>query len=245
MSTRTGGQAKVGSWTAVDRLAALRLCPLFAGWPEARLAEVAAIARIEQYRRGAEIFVRDPERREAFVIVSGEVEVSRGSAAGKKFVLSLQGPHEILAIVRLLAEPPIHYVYSAYEDSVLLHLPCDALVAILDAEPILWRDIALLMCARHGDSLRQLNNQKLGSLEQRMAATLADLSRIHGIAGAEGIELALRLPQEQLGAMLGVTRQSINKLLRGFEDRGMIAVDYNRITIRNPAALDEIAAADS
>ena len=238
------GKANAGPWAVADRLAALRLCPLFAGWPEARLAEVAAIARIEQYRRGAEIFARNPEKREAFVIVSGEVEVSRGSAAGKKFVLSVQGPSEILAIVRLLAEPPIHYVYTAYEDSVLLHLPCDGLAAILDADPILWRDIALLMCARHGDSLRQLNNQKLGSLDQRMAAMLADLARIHGIAGGQGIELGLRLPQEQLGAMLGVTRQSVNKLLRGFEEAGLIAIDYNRITIRDPAALDAIVAHD-
>lgn len=240
MVTATNAKA----WSAADRLGVLRLCPLFAGWPEAQLADLAAIARAEHYPRGAEIFARDPERREAFVIASGEIEVSRGSMAGKKFVLSVQGPHEILAIVRLLAEPPIHYVYSAYEDSVLLHLPCDALAAILDGEPILWRDIALLMCARHGDSLRQLNIQKLGSLEQRMAATLADLSRIHGVAHETGTELTLRLPQEQLGAMLGVTRQSVNKLLRGFEDSGLIAVDYNRITIRDPAALDGIAARD-
>ena len=44
--------------------------------------------------------------------------------------------------------------------------------------------------------------------------------------------------------MLGVTRQSINKLLRGFEEAGMIAVDYNRITICDPAALDAVAAQD-
>ena len=41
--------------------------------------------------------------------------------------------------------------------------------------------------------------------------------------------------------MLGVTRQSVNKLLRGFEEAGLIAIDYNRITIRDPAALDAIA----
>ncbi|WP_428679785.1 Crp/Fnr family transcriptional regulator [Sphingopyxis sp.] len=229
-------------WSHGEREDALRCCPLFANWPAAQLADLAGIARAEYYPRGAEIYAHDPEKREAFVIASGGVEVSRGSAAGKKFVLSVQGPHEILAIVRLLAAPPIHYVYAAYEDSVLLHLPCDALAAILDAEPILWRDVAMLMCARHGDSLRQLNDQKLGSLEQRMAAMLVDLARIHGVAGAAGIELGLRLPQEQLGAMLGVTRQSVNKLLRGLEEAGLIAVDYNRITIRDPAMLDTLAA---
>ncbi|MBN8846023.1 MAG: Crp/Fnr family transcriptional regulator [Sphingomonadales bacterium] len=230
------------AWSRDERLAVLRRCPLFAPWPEARLADLAAIARVEHYPRGTEIYAHEPERREAFVIASGEVEVSRGSAAGKKFVLGINGPCEILAIVRLLEAPPIHYDYRAYEDSVLLHLPTRDLTAILDADPILWRDIALLMCARHGDSLRLLNDHNLGSLDQRMAVTLADLARIHGIAGENGTELGLRLPQEQLGAMLGVTRQSVNKLLRGFEDAGLIAVDYNRITIRNPAALDLIAA---
>lgn len=231
-----------GAWSQGERQEVLRRCPLFAGWPGAPLADLAAIARAEQYPRGAEIYAHDPEKREAFVIASGGIEVSRGSASGKKFVLSVQGPPEILAIVRLLAAPPIHYVYSAYEDSVLLHLPCNGLTAILDAHPILWRDVALLMCARHGDSLRQLNDQKLGSLDQRMAATLADLARLHGVIGAAGTELGLRLPQEQLGAMLGVTRQSVNKLLRGFEEAGVIAIDYNRITIRDSAALDRIAA---
>lgn len=230
------------AWSLGERQDVLRRCPLFAAWPEARLADLATIARVEYYPRGTEIYANDPERREAFVIASGEIEISRGSEAGKKFVLGINGPSEILAIVRLLDAPPIHYDYRAYEDSLLLHLPCNSLTAILDAEPILWRDVALLMCARHGDSLRQLNDQKLGSLEQRMAGTLADLARIHGIAGEPGIELGLRLPQEQIGAMLGVTRQSANKLLRALEEAGVIAIDYNRITIRDPAALDAIAA---
>lgn len=232
---------KAHPWSQGEREAALRRCPLFARWSDARIAELAAIARAEFYPRGAEIFAHDPERREAFVIASGEVEVSRGSAAGKKFVLGINGAPQILAIVRLLADPPIRYDYRAYEDSVLLHLPADGLAAILDAEPILWRGVALLMCTRHGDSLRLLGDHNLGSLDQRMAATLVDLARIHGIAGGQAIELGLRLPQEQLGAMLGVTRQSVNKLLRGFEAARLIAIDYNRITICDPAALDAIA----
>ena len=157
-------------------------------------------------------------------------------------MLSLSGPFEVLALVRLLDNPPIRFAYRAHMDTTLVHLPVAGLRAILDADPILWRDVALLMCARHGDSLLQLNDQTLGSLEQRMAATLVDLARIHGAASEGGIELGLRLPQEQLGAMLGVTRQSVNRLLRSFEEAGLIAVDYNRITIRNAVALDDIVA---
>ncbi len=239
------GQAKQGErrWSCEERLEMLRSCQLFAAWPAARLADLAAIARAGHYPRGTEIYPRDPRRREAFVVVAGGIEISRVSAAGKKFVLGLAGPRDVVGLVRLLDRQPIHFAYRAHADSILLHLPADALIAILDAEPALWRDIALFMCARQGDSLRLLNDQQLGSLEQRMAATLVGLARIHGIAGEDGTELGLRLPQEQLGAMLGVTRQSVNRLLRGFEEAGLIATDYNRITIRDPLALDAIAAA--
>lgn len=241
MSTQPGVKNDRRDWSPTERLEVLRRCPLFAAWPEARLAEVAAMARAIFHPRGAEIFASDPGRRELFVIAIGGIEVSRGSAEGKKFVHSVNGPPEVLAMVRLLARPPIHYVYRAYTDSVLLHLSAERLIAILDADPILWRDVALLMCARQSDSLRLLSGRQLGSLEQQMAATLAELARIHGVAGGRGIELGLRLPQEQLGAMLGITRQSVNKLLRGFEAEGLIAVDYNRITIVDPARLDDMA----
>lgn len=230
-------------WGSIgDRLAVLRSCPPFAEWGEAPLRELAGIARVEHHARGTEIFARDPKRREAFVIAAGEIEISRVSRAGRKYVLSVSSAPNVLALVRLLDTQPIHFTYRAYSDAILLHLPAAHLIAILDAEPILWRCIALFMCARQGDSLRLLNDQQLGSLEQRMAATIVDLARIHGIEGEEGTEVGLRLPQEQLGAMLGVTRQSVNKLLRGFEDAGLVATDYNRLTIRNHAALDRIAA---
>lgn len=242
MTTEAKTVGGKGGWNGDARLAVLRLCPPFADWDDGALARLAAIARVEHHARGAEIFARDPERREAFVIAHGEIEISRVSASGRKYVLSVSGAHSVLALVRLLDRQPIHFTYRAYSDTTLLHLPTARLIAILDARPMLWRSIALFMCARQGDSLRLLNDQQLGSLEQRMAATIVDLARIHGIEGKEGTEVGLRLPQEQLGAMLGITRQSVNKLLRGFEEAGLIATDYNRLTIRDHAALDRIAA---
>ncbi len=224
-------------WLLDDKIAALRLCPLFAGWNAAQLASLATLARAEHYQRGAAIFSRDPERREAFVVATGGVEISRASASGRKFVLSFSGPHDVVGLVRLLPQPPIHYDYRACMDSVLLHLPLEELMAMLDAEPALWRDVALLMCARQGESLRQINDRQLGSLEQRMAAVLLDLAQAHGVGNEQGVDLGLRLSQEQLAAMLGVARQSANRLLRRFEQQGLIAIEYSRITIRDHAGL--------
>lgn len=241
MSTRSEAKGSHDTWGQEGRLQALRLCPLFRGWPEARLIEVASIARAQFYARGTDIGARTRTSRDVIVVARGGVEICSGSPDGKRFVLGLARAPEVLALVLLFSKVRLPYEFRAYADSVLLHLECGALTAILDAEPILWRDVALLLCTRHGDSLRLLHDQTLGSLEQRMAATLAQLGRIHGIAADGGTEVGLRLPQEQLGAMLGVTRQSVNRVLRDMERARVIAIDYNRITIRDGAALDAIA----
>jgi CRP/FNR family cyclic AMP-dependent transcriptional regulator len=75
-----------------------------------------------------------------------------------------------------------------------------------------------------------------------MAAALVELAGMHGLIEDGYVELGLRLPQEQLGAMLGVTRQSVNRVLRALERRDTIRTDYNRITIRDFSALCDVAA---
>ncbi len=227
-----------------ERLRTLRRCRIFDLWPPSRLAEAAAIARIQCHARGAQVFAHELRRREVLVIASGRIELSRGTAAGKRYVRTVAGAGEALGWIRLLTRVPLHYEYRAYDDSVLLHLPCDPLIGILDSEPALWRDVALLMCERHGEIARLLNDQALGTLEQRMAATLAEMANAQGFrdrSEKERVEWELRISQESLGAMLGVTRQSVNEVLRSFERLGIVSKAYNRVTIRDIRVLRDFA----
>ena len=228
-------------WSVGDRVSALRRCSLFSQWPPVQIEKVAAIARVEHYPRGAAVFRDDPDKREVLVVASGGLEISRGSVTGKKFVLAVIGPHTILSLVRLLPGPEFYHDYVALDGCSLLHLPADELIAILNAEPLLWRDVALLMCARQGDSLRQMGNQQLGSLEQRVAGMLGELASVNRVDRAGGTELDLQLSQDKLAAMLGASRQRVNLILRNFRQAGLIATSYNRITIFDLRALDLIA----
>ena len=76
---------------------------------------------------------------------------------------------------------------------------------------------------------------------QRIAATLASLGRLHGVREEEGSTLRLRLSQDDLGAMLGVSRQSVSKELRVLEKAGVVGADYSRITIHDVNALNALA----
>jgi CRP-like cAMP-binding protein len=203
-------------------------------------------ARLERYGRRTQVLAHDRHRRELLVVVSGCLEISSMSSHGRKYVNALLGPGQVAPLVRLLEDVPLPYDYHAHEDSVIVHLPCDAVIAVLDAEPVLWRDVAKLGLQRQRLSIVLLQNQMLNSIHGRVAATL--MSLVHFYSGQsqptpEGDGLPLvRLSQNDLAAMLGLSRQTINKELGRLVDEGAIDMRYKRIRIVDARRLARIAA---
>ena len=203
-------------------------------------------ARMERYSRRTQVLAHDRHRRELLVVVSGCLEISSMSAHGRKYVNALLGPGQVAPLVRLLEDVPLPYDYHAHEDSVIIHLPSDAVIAVLDAEPVLWRDVAKLGLQRQRLSIVLLQNQMLNSIHGRVAATLMSLVHFYGGQGPGTVEDAdgplVRLSQNDLAAMLGLSRQTINKELGRLVEEGAIDMRYKRIRIVDAERLARIAA---
>jgi CRP-like cAMP-binding protein len=201
---------------------------------------------MERYSRRTQVLAHDRHRRELLVVVSGCLEISSMSAHGRKYVNALLGPGQVAPLVRLLEDVPLPYDYHAHEDSVIIHLPSDAVIAVLDAEPVLWRDVAKLGLQRQRLSIVLLQNQMLNSIHGRVAATLMSLIHFYGGQGPGTAEDAdgplVRLSQNDLAAMLGLSRQTINKELGRLVEEGAIDMRYKRIRIVDAERLARIAA---
>jgi CRP-like cAMP-binding protein len=216
---------------------------LFSKWPERALDRVAGIARLERYERRTQALEQDGNQRELLVVVSGCLEVSRVNSGGTKFVLGLLGAGVVVGLVRLLDDLHMPYSYHAHEDTTLIHLPCDPLRGILDEDPVLWRDVALLALARQRDSIVSIQQRALAGRRQSIAHALVELSAWYGRSLGNTPEIRLRVSQNDLASMLGVSRQTMNKELRELAALGLIGGDYGQIVVRELAALRELAAA--
>lgn len=140
--------------------------------------------------------------------------------------------------VRLIEDTSLEYGYTAQAGAVVVCLPCAALLAVLDATPLLWRDIARAGLLRQRDSVAQLQAQALGSLRQRVAATLMSLARDTGTPLRDGQHLPMKLSQADLATMLGVSRQTLNKTLRQLAEEGIASLSYRRVTFLDAAGLE-------
>jgi CRP/FNR family transcriptional regulator, cyclic AMP receptor protein len=79
---------------------------------------------------------------------------------------------------------------------------------------------------------------------QLLAGELLRLADRHGRRTKDGILIDLRLSQEDLAVMIGVGRQTINRLLKSLEQDNIATIRYASITIRNVGALERLRASE-
>lgn len=220
---------------------ALRNCRAFANASPERIDLIARACTLRHYSRGTQILTGEGADRQVLLAVSGLMEVSQTSAAGKRFVMNLVGPGELAGLIRLFDDPPVTYGYIARERSAVVHLPCVALIDVLDIDLMQWRAMAEFALERKVLALTTVLDQAvIGPAEHRIAATIRRLSRNFGIQAENGTQIRLRLSQDDLADMLCVSRQTVNKELQRLEKEGVIRCAYNSVTIIDAAALQRI-----
>jgi len=221
------------------RLAYRILCSadLFAGWPPGPLQRLAGEASVGRYARGRHLSPANPRVREVVFVGTGFIDVSFTTRQGRAFLLGIFGPGHVLGILRLLPGEAAAYHYRVREDSVVVRLPSERLLAVLEGDPALWASVARMALAQYRVAMHTIISRRVGDISARVAGVLDNLATLHGEEGPGGIHLAVRVSQEDLAAMLSTTRQTVNKELHLLALAGVIDVSYAAWVIRDLAAL--------
>lgn len=216
--------------------------PFFGGLDPAALERLAASMRARRFRRGEVIFhIGDPGDA-LFVIVSGDVKISLPSETGDEAILATLRPGDVFGELALLDGAPRSASATALGPTETVVLPRDRFRELLAAEAG-FRDALLASIA---GELRRLTHhvEELHFLDitGRLAARLVRLAEEGGTAMPDGaIQLRANLTQADLAAMVGCTRQSVNKLLGQFTDDGLVRLERDGIVVTDLAGLSATA----
>lgn len=214
----------------------LRQSTLFAGVGREALADVARQLRRRRFRRNEVVFHQGDPGDALHVVTSGAVKVVLPSAEGEEAIIATLRPGDFFGELSLLDGAPRSATVVALEPSETMALPRTVFHELLDGDPAL-RD-ALLAGLAH--ELRRLTShvEELHFLD--LAGRLAmRLSRLARDADPVSKEVRLDWPytQSDLANMIGGTRQSVNKLLSGLVDDGLVVIERDTLIIRDVDAL--------
>ncbi len=211
---------------------ALGAVVLFADLDEADLETLVASVETRRYRRGEAVFRQGDPGDALYVVLSGRVKIASPSEGGVEAILATLRPGEFFGALALLDGAPRSATATAVDATETLVLPRETFRRLVNDVPSI-RDHVFIGLAQE---LRRLTHhvEELHFLDiaGRLAARLARLADEQGDPGPGGeVRLDAPITQGELAAMVGSTRQSVNKLLGWFVDDGLIRLERDAIVI--------------
>ncbi|PZQ60279.1 MAG: Crp/Fnr family transcriptional regulator [Phenylobacterium zucineum] len=204
--------------------------PWFSALPPARRQALLERARVSHAPVGARVYgVGDPPDG-LWSVSEGEVRLVSYPAVGVESVAMILGPGAWFGELSVIDGGPRPHDAVVSKAARLLHVPLAAFEQVAEVHPLVYRDLGMLIGARQRSALAFMGHSIAQPISVRLARTLAGAARASG-----GAQVQVR--QEDLAAMIGVSRQTINKELKALERAGAVTLAYGRIVIRDAARL--------
>ena len=202
-----------------------------------RFDQIATARR--KVARGASLYHAGDGFESLYAVRSGAFKTVGVSRRGDEKITGFHLPGELLGL-EAISSGRHDYSAVALEDSEVCVLPFAPLEKMAQTMPALQHQLLRLIS---GDISRDHGLMLLlGSMtaEQRLAAFLLSLSRRHQRLGFSAQRFVLRMTREEIGNYLGLTLETVSRLLSRFQRAGLIAVHQRDVEIRDAARLKEL-----
>ena len=210
-------------------------CPLFSVLGAGALERVAVAARPVSLARNQVLFDEDDAAADVYVVVSGRVGIlKRGAESGRESLVALMEPGDVFGEMGLFDGGGRSGRARALEASELLEVPYPALRVAFEANPeALWAVLALL-AGRIRATDESLADAMLLDVPGRTAKRLVEMA-----GPADGFVPALT--QEELAAMVGASRERVNKAMAALVSLGWLEQSGRRYRVVDRRSLEQRA----
>jgi CRP/FNR family cyclic AMP-dependent transcriptional regulator len=113
----------------------------------------------------------------------------------------------------------------------------------LAANPEVTNRLFSVLCQRLRQTSEHLEDTLFLEAPSRLARGLLRLAEAFGKPTPNGLRVDIKLSQQQIGSLVGISRESINKHLGEWSQAGYVSVQSGIVTIHDRGALEGITAA--
>jgi CRP/FNR family transcriptional regulator, cyclic AMP receptor protein len=215
----------------------LKRCPLFERLtPDEHVRlERASLART--FRKQQIVYFPHEPGESVLVMARGRVKIKAMSPDGRETIFAFMEPGEIFGELAILDGEPRNEYAEAVEESLVLALPREELLWLMQRRS----DVALHVTKLIGFRLRRVENRLKNllfrSTRERAISLLVELVDSHGRLAGDRWEIHMRLSHQELASLIGSTRETMTATLGQLQREGLIEIFRRRITVLKPDKL--------
>jgi len=160
-------------------------------------------------------------------VISGVIKVNNVTQSGKSTTLIGLAPGAWFGEGSILKEETRLYDAIAIQDSDIAFLPKSTFLWLLDRSIYFNRYLINQLNKRLGQFIGAMENERLLNVDERVARSLATMFN----AWYPKQTMMIKISQEEVGQLAGLSRQRVNSSLKALEENGLISLSYGEIHI--------------
>ena len=222
----------------------VRSHPIFRDLGDHEIEQLLQVSHERKLVSHEPLFLKGDSSGFLFFVKSGKIQISTSSVDGKEVILDVLKQGDCFGEIGLFDGQPRTADAIAYDASVVLMLPKEAVLRIVESNTGTAKQVIQFLCDRIrwvSDTVEDLAFLKV---EERLAKRIIHLCHKHGKNIGDQIVIDFPVSQEHLANMAGMTRERANLVLNKWKNDGLIITKRNEIRILDIDALFEIFCRD-
>ena len=211
----------------------LRKVPLFSELTDGQLQQIVSVIREHHYKKNVTIFHIDDPGNALFILKNGLVKITIEDQSGREIILRMLYPTDFFGEMALLDGMPRSATVTAQEPTDALILYRDHLLEIIEKSPQILLNMTAVLSRRLRKVNELIRSLAFYDVYGKVARVLLNLAAEKGRSTEEGTVIDLRLTQQELAELAGMSRETMTRTLRDFQQAGCVRIDSGIITILN------------
>jgi CRP-like cAMP-binding protein len=210
---------------------------LFEGIPGEDVRAVLALARRSTYRRGEVVFHRHDPADAVHLVVKGRFDVRITTTFGDAVALAIRGPGDTFGELAVVTGAERTATVTALEAGETLVLRGTELRRLAREHHSIDEVLVRWLAEQVAFLSERLVESYTVDAETRVARRVLELARVYGTSPPVTIPLI----QEDLAALAGASRATVNRVLREAEAKGLVETGRGRTVLLDPDGLARLA----
>jgi CRP-like cAMP-binding protein len=176
-----------------------------------------------------------------YVVISGKVKVARRSPQGRESFFTIRGPSDSFGELSVFDPGPRTSTTTAIDDVCVVPVDGTVMRAWIASHPEVGDRLLRVLARRLRRTDDILSDLILTDVPGRLAKQLLGLAQRFGVQEDGAVRVAHGLTQEELAHLVGSSRETVNKALSDFSQRGWIRLEHRSLVIADSEHLSRRA----
>lgn len=210
--------------------------------PLRAISGIERVAHSRDLSRSAVLFSEGHAARGVYVLCSGSAKVSICSAEGKKLIMRIARPGDVLGLYAGLTGRPFEATAEMLEPGRVSFVSRHDLVELIGRQEEFGLGLVQLFSEQFSEYVDHARLLLLSeSATEKLARLILRWSGDFGELTAGGIRVRILLTQEEIAQIIGASRETVTRLFSTLKREHIIGIRAGSMLIRNRAALASLA----